>query len=101
MSILGNVNEDLRNMGVKESFGSWKEVAYWFVTKWASKGIVDIINFILGAIFWTYSINSWLQFFGEPMYIPWYVCGFLGILPVFSGLTLSAAVITLVLMIVL
>ena len=52
------------------------------------------VGFILGAILWPYSIETWGNYFGKHLEIAWYVGGVLGMLPVFGQASVPIAIIT-------
>lgn len=59
--------------------------------------IVWLLCVALGAVLWPYTINTWLTILGKPPTVEWWHGLILGILPVFSQLTIPAAVVTWVL----
>jgi len=59
------------------------------------------ISLVVGAICWPYTINHWLVFFGKTSTISAWQGALLGIIPGFGQLSVPAAVITWVLMLLL
>lgn len=68
---------------------------------------VSMVLFILclsaavGAFCWTYTINSWLLFFGKAASIVWWQGALIGFVPGFGQFSIPAAVVTWILMLLL
>jgi hypothetical protein len=56
------------------------------------------VLFGIGALLWPYIINSWLVYSGRPVYIEWWMGGFLGLIPGIGQSSIPLAFITFVLM---
>ena len=69
----------------------------------ASVGILAIVfgSLLIGAILWPYSIETWAAYFGKVVSIPWYAGCILGIIPGLGQLSIPAALVTWVAMMVL
>lgn len=59
------------------------------------------LAFIIGAILWPYTINSWLVYAGKPPCIEWWHGGLIGLVPAFGQFSIPAAIITWILMMIL
>ena len=57
-----------------------------------------ILNAILGAWLWPYTLNSWLEFFDKPAHIVWWQGSLIGFVPYVGNITIPAAFVTWVLM---
>lgn len=62
---------------------------------------LELVSFAIGAVLWTYSIDSWALYFGHAVSIPWYAGGVLGIIPVVGQASIPVAAVTWVLMMIL
>lgn len=60
--------------------------------------VVLTISGIIGSIFFPYSINAWLKYFGKPEVVTWWQGLFLGYIPYFGYLSIPLAFITFILM---
>ena len=60
--------------------------------------LVLFIVFAMGAIFWPYTINTWLVYFHKSPVITWWEGGLLGFVPGFGQTSVPAAVNTWILM---
>lgn len=60
--------------------------------------VILTISAIVGAFCWTYTINSWLHFFGSAKHIAWWQGALIGFCPWLGQASLPAAVITFILM---
>lgn len=59
---------------------------------------VLIISAIIGAYTWTYSINTWLTYFGKEPSIVWWQGSLIGFVPYLGQASIPVAVITWILM---
>lgn len=57
-----------------------------------------IIGFIIGAVCWTYSINTWLVFLDKTNQIAWWQGGLIGFVPWIGQFGLVVAIVTWILM---
>lgn len=55
---------------------------------------IAILFFVLGAICWPYTINSWLEYAGKDAVVVWWQGGLLGLVPAIGQCALPAAVAT-------
>jgi hypothetical protein len=62
-------------------------------------GIFVAIFMLVGACCWTYSLNTWLVFFGKQPVILWWHGALLGIVPFVGQASIPVAVVTWILMI--
>ena len=53
-----------------------------------------LIAAVIGAFCWTYAINTWLAYAGQPPQIEWWMGALIGFVPYFGRLSIPAAVIT-------
>lgn len=60
--------------------------------------VVLIISAAVGAICWTYAINSWLEFAQKPARIVWWQGALIGFCPAVGQLSIPAAVLTFIVM---
>jgi len=51
---------------------------------------------LIGAWLWTYSINSWCEFFGKPETCLWWHGFLIGCVPYFGYLSIPIAVVTFI-----
>jgi len=56
--------------------------------------IILILSMLIGGFCWKYSINTWLQFFGEAPAVRFYQGALIGLIPVLGQASLPVAVIT-------
>lgn len=59
---------------------------------------VLFISAVIGAVCWTYTINSWLVFAGKPPSVLWWHGALIGFVPYVGQASIPAAVITWVAM---
>lgn len=52
------------------------------------------ISFVVGAILWPYTINTWLVYAGKPPGIEWWMGGLIGFVPGLGQFSIPAAVLT-------
>lgn len=57
-----------------------------------------ILSAVVGSIFWTYLINTWLCFFGKPAILVWWQGALIGFVPAIGQLSIPVAVVTWILM---
>ena len=55
---------------------------------------------LVGAICWTYTINTWLVFLGKTPIIVWWQGSLIGYVPIIGQLAIPAAVVTWIIMLV-
>jgi len=72
----------------------------------AAAGCVGVLIFclifaVIGAFCWTYTINTWLTFAGKPQAIVWWQGALIGFVPYLGRLSIPAAVVTWLLMLIL
>lgn len=60
----------------------------------SSISLMLIAGFILGAVLWPYTINTWLLYVGKDPAVVWWQGGLLGFVPVIGQLSVPAAVVT-------
>lgn len=60
--------------------------------------IILVLGFVLGAVLWPYTINTWLEYFGREAVVTWWQGGFIGFIPYVGQMSLPAAFITWLLM---
>ena len=60
--------------------------------------LVFIMSSIIGAFCWTYTLNTWLVFFGKTAKVMWWQGALLGFVPYLGQLSIGAAVITWIFM---
>lgn len=53
-----------------------------------------LISMLIGGFCWTYSINTWLHFFGKAPAVRFYQGALIGLIPVLGQVSLPVAVIT-------
>lgn len=65
---------------------------------------IGIVLFVLsisaavGAVCWTYTLNTWLMFFGKVSSVVWWQGALIGFVPYIGQISIPAAVITFILM---
>ena len=60
-----------------------------------------VFSIILGAILWPYTINSWMEFAGKEPSIVWWQGALIGLVPILGPLSIPAAVVTWILLLIL
>jgi len=60
--------------------------------------VIICIAFALGAVFWPYTINTWLAYSGKPPYVEWWMGGLMGLVPGLGQSCLPASLITFIIM---
>lgn len=60
--------------------------------------IILIVSAIIGAICWTYSINTWLVYAGKDPVIVWWQGALIGFVPYVGQFSIAVAVITWIIM---
>lgn len=63
--------------------------------------VILTVCVIIGSILWPYTINTWLVFMGKPAVVVWWQGALLGFVPIIGQITIPAAVVTWLLMLVL
>ena len=63
--------------------------------------IFCLIFAVIGAFCWTYTINTWLAFADKPQVIVWWQGALIGFVPYLGRLSIPAAVVTWLLMLIL
>ena len=63
--------------------------------------VAFVLAFIMGALLWPYTVNSWLVYFGMPAKLVWWQGGILGMLPYVGRVTIPAALGTWILLLML
>lgn len=56
------------------------------------------ITFIMGAVLWPYTINTWLIYTNKPPVIEWWMGGLMGLVPGLGQSCIPAAFITFIIM---
>jgi hypothetical protein len=59
---------------------------------------VLIVSAVIGSMCWTYSINTWLVFFGKAPVIVWWQGALIGFVPWLGQASIPVAIITWILM---
>jgi len=61
-------------------------------------GIALLVSGAIGALCWTYALNTWLVFFGKTIAIAWWQGALIGFVPMVGQLSIPVAVVTWILM---
>jgi len=60
--------------------------------------VILAISAVIGGVCWTYTVNSWLHFFGKPEALVFWQGALLGFVPFIGQVSIPAAVLTWLLM---
>lgn len=60
--------------------------------------LIFAVLFVMGAVLWPYTINTWLVYSGKEPAIEWWMGGLMAMVPGFGQTCIPAAIITFIIM---